>query len=283
MSRPITIRPPETMAEFEAIELLQAEIWGTAIGVTPGIFLFIIAKEGGVVLLALEDDKPIGFNYGIIGLTATSRVKLASHQTGVLPAYQDRGLGFALKLAQREAALSRKLNHITWTFDPLQGRNARLNLRKLGAVCADYVPNLYGDMPDTLNKGLPSDRFNVDWWIASEHVAQRLVERSEPDPDPAAIPVLNKVEIVRDGLPYPPESFDQPVGQCCLVEVPADISSLKRQAPDIALAWRLHTRQIFQAVFGQGYTAVDLLYRAGYSYYLLEKDWKTSGIEEKIR
>jgi predicted GNAT superfamily acetyltransferase len=271
------------MAEFETIELLQAEIWGTAIGITPGIFLFIIAKEGGVVLLALEGDKPVGFNYGIIGLTAEGRVKLASHQTGVLPAYQDRGLGFDLKLAQREAALGRKLNHITWTFDPLQGRNARLNLRKLGAVCADYIPDLYGDMPDTLNKGLPSDRFNVDWWIASEHVARRLVERSEPDLDPAAIPVLNKVEIVRDGLPYPPESFDQPAGQRCLVEVPADISSLKRQAPDMALAWRLHTRQIFQAVFGQGYTAVDLLHRAGYSYYLLEKDWKTSSIEEKIR
>jgi len=272
------------MAEFEAIELLQARIWGTAIGITPGIFLFIIAKEGGVVLLAFEDDKPVGFNYGIIGLTAENQVKLASHQTGVLPGYQDRGLGFDLKLAQREAALARNLNHITWTFDPLQGRNARLNLRKLGAVCDSYIPDLYGDMPDALNKGLPSDRFNVDWWIASAHVAQRLGERSvEPDLDPAAVKVLNKARRVKRGFAPPADAFDWPVGQCCLVEVPADISGLKRQAPDIALAWRLHTRQIFHAVFSQGYTAVDLLHRDGYSYYLLEKDWKTSSLEEKIR
>ena len=158
----ITIHSPEILEEFKAIEGLQAEIWGTAIGVTPGIFLFVVAKEGGIVLLAQDNGKPVGFSYGILGLTEDNRVKLASHQTGVLPAYRDRGLGFDLKLAQRQAALAKSLDLITWTFDPLQGRNAWLNLRKLGAVCQTYIPDLYGEMNDAFNQGLPSDRFNVD-------------------------------------------------------------------------------------------------------------------------
>lgn len=278
----ITIRPPETVEEFEAIEWLQAKIWGTALGVTPGIFLFVIAKEGGVVLLALDNGEPVGFNYGIIGLAEGNRVKLASHQTGVLPAYQDRGLGLKLKLVQREAALAKNLDHITWTFDPLQGRNARLNLRKLGAVCHTYVPNLYGEMEDALNQGLPSDRFNVDWWLSSEHVVLRLEgQYLAPDLSSADYPVLNAATMSKHGFALPPDAFDLPLGQFCLVEVPTDIAILKGKAPDVALQWRLQTREIFEAAFSTGYTAVDLLRRPGRNYYLLQLGWKLSSPEDK--
>ena len=269
------------MEEFEAIEWLQAKIWGTALGVTPGIFLFIIAKEGGVVLLALDNGEPVGFNYGIIGLAEGNRVKLASHQTGVLPAYQDRGLGRRLKLVQRKAALAKNLDRITWTFDPLQWRNARLNLSKLGAVCNTYVPNLYGEMEDVLNQGLPSDRFNVDWWLSSEHVVRRLEGQTiAPDLSSLDCPVLNAATTSKHGFALPPDSCDLPLGQFCLVEVPTDIAILKRKAPDIALQWRLQTRKIFTAAFSTGYTAVDLLRRQGRNYYLLQLDWKLSSPED---
>ena len=171
----ISIHSVDTIEDCQAIEQLHAEIWGTdALDVTPAHLLLIIAKEGGIVLLALDDAQPVGFSLGLLGLAGQNRLKLASHMTGVLPKYQSSGLGYQLKLAQRQAALARNLDLITWTFDPLQGRNAHLNLSKLGAVCNTYLRHLYGNMPDALNRGLPSDRFRVDWWITSEHVARRI-------------------------------------------------------------------------------------------------------------
>ena len=275
----ISIRPAQTVAEFRALEWLQSQIWGP-VDVAPVHILLTIAKEGGVVLIAFDGEEPVGFAYGFIGLAGDKvdaqgrRIKLASHQAGVLPNYQDRGLGYELKLAQREATLARHIDHITWTFDPLQGRNARFNLRKLGAVCHTYLPNLYGEMTDELNQGLPSDRFRVDWWLTTEHVTDRLAGRFvEPYLSPDC-PVLNPAAVLESNLPVPPDTFDLPVGDLCLVEIPADLSTLKQEVPDLALKWRLQTRDIFESAFATGYTAVDLLRREGRNYYLLQKDWQ---------
>jgi len=272
----ISIRSVTTIEDCQAIERLQAKIWGTTeIEVTPSHLLLIIAKEGGLVLLAVADNEPVGFSFGLLGLTEHNRLKLASHMTGVLPAYQSRGVGHQLKLAQREAALARNLDLITWTFDPLQGRNAHLNLSKLGAVCKTYLRHLYGDMPDTLNRGLPSDRFRVDWWIASAHVARRIAGQApEPAATVSAYPIINPATILENGFPAPPPTFDLPTAPFCLVEVPPDLPSLKANAPDLALQWRLHTREIFEAYFGAGYTAIDLLRGEDRNFYLLQKDWQ---------
>lgn len=269
----VVIRPPETIKDYRAIEWLQAEIWGSIEDATPAHILLTIAKEGGVVLLAVDDDRPVGFAFGFPALTADGGVKLASHQAGVLPAYQNSGLGYSLKLAQRETAQAKGFELITWTFDPLQGRNARLNLRKLGAVCNTYLPNLYGDMADELNQGLPSDRFRVDWWLASGHVITRLAGAiTEPD-SVWAEPVLNPAT-ASDDLPVPAKLITPPTTEVCLVEIPADINVLKARAPDLALEWRMQTRQIFTVAFELGYTATDLLRREGRNYYLLEKNWR---------
>lgn len=82
----------------------------------------------------------------------------------VLPAYQGLGIGERLKWAQRDAVLAQGIDLITWTYDPLESANAYLNLRKLGAVCNTYLRNVYGNLTDTLNNGLATDRFQVDWW-----------------------------------------------------------------------------------------------------------------------
>ncbi len=272
----ISIRPPTIIKEYEAIERLQSKIWGSSAGVTPVHVLLTIAKEGSVVLIAFDGEEPVGFAYGFLGFTEDNRVKMASHQVGVLPAYQDRRIGHQLKLVQREATLAKNLDLITWTFDPLQGRNARLNLRKLGAVCNTYIPDFYGDMPDELNRGLPSDRFRVDWWIASEYVTQRVAgkEVAEPELPSPKCPVLNPAHILENGLPTPADTFDLPGSDLCLVEIPVNLPTLKNVAPDLALKWRLQTREIFETAFSQGYTAVDLLRREGRNYYLLQRDWQ---------
>ncbi len=274
----ISIHSVTTIEECRAIEQLQIEIWGCVdLEAVPDHLLLTFAKEGGVVFLATgEAGEAIGFGYAFLGLTGEGHLKLASHQVGVLPAYQDTGLGYQLKLVQREAALAGHLDLITWTFDPLQGRNARFNLHKLGAVCNTYLPELYGEMRDELNQGLPTDRFKVDWWITSAHVAARLSGRSlEHRLDPSAYPILNPAKILDSGWPAPPDTFDLPGGvEYCLVEIPADIQDLKDKAPDLARHWRLQTRQLFETAFAGGYTAIDLLRQAGRNFYLLQKDWQ---------
>lgn len=273
----ITIRPVTSIEECRIIEELQVEIWGSNNReIAPDHLLITIAKEGGVVQLAFDDEQPVGFGYAFPGLTAANRLKLASHQAGVLPAYQDKGVGYQIKLAQREAALARNIDHITWTFDPLQGRNARFNLRKLGAICQTYLRNVYGQMRNELNEGLPSDRFKVDWWLTTNHVTDRITDRyREPDMSPAECPVLNPAEIMPDRrLPVPPESFSLPTSDCCQVEIPADIQRLKAEAPELAMAWHRQTREIFETAFAGGYTAIDLLRREGRNFYLLQKDWQ---------
>jgi predicted GNAT superfamily acetyltransferase len=270
----ISIHPVTTIEECRIIERLQAEIWGSDdIEVTPDHVLLTLAKEGSIVLLAMgEDEKPIGFAFGFLGFTADNRLKFASHVVGVLPAYQSQGIGYQLKLAQREAALARNLDLITWTFDPLQGRNARFNLRKLGAVCNTYLRHLYGDMRDGLNQGLPSDRFRVDWWIATDHVVDRIAGRFVEQPlPPSECPILNSAATLDNGLLAPAETFAYPENPSCLVEIPVDVNRLKSEAPGLALKWRWQTREIFEMAFATGYTAIDLLRRNDRNYYLLQK------------
>ncbi len=266
----LSIRPPKTITEYEAIEWLQGEIWGK-LGIAPIHLLLTMAKESGVVLLALSHNKPVGFAYGFLAFNEKNQVKLASHQVGVLPIYHDQGLGYKIKLAQREACLARNIELITWTFDPLQGRNARFNLRKLGAVCNTYLPNLYGDMSDELNKGLPTDRFRVDWWLTDPWVIQRL---EGPGVEPVVFAselVLNPATLLDNGIPIPSNTFKHPVADQCLVEIPIDITRLKQETPELALQWRLQTRDIFETVFKAGYLSVDLLHQNGRNYYFLTK------------
>jgi predicted GNAT superfamily acetyltransferase len=267
----ITIRTIETIEDCYAIEQLEMAIWGTASVEFGSHLMWVMAAEGGVVLLALDDAEPVGFSFAFPALAADKQLKLVSHQTGGLPRYQSSGLGYQLKLYQRQEALARGFNLITWTFDPLQGRNARLNLGKLGATCHTYKPHFYGDMNDALNRGLPSDRFQVEWWIASEHVQRRLagagVEPAGPDP---ACPVINPSAGWQRGFPVPGERFDLPTTPSCWVEIPADLAALKAASLELALQWRLHTRAVFEAAFGRGYTAINLLAGEDRNYYLLQ-------------
>lgn len=272
----ISIRSVTTIAECQVIERLQIEVWGTIeLDVTPASLLSILAKEGGIVLLALDDAEPVGFSYSLPGLTKDNRLKLVSHQTGVRSQYQSSGLGYRLKLAQREAALARRFDLVTWTFDPLQGRNGYLNLNKLGAVCNTYLRHLYGDMPDALNRGLPSDRFRVDWGIASAHVIRRLARQSPAQtPASSTYPLSNPAPFLPNGFLAAPSTFDSPEMPGCWVQVPPDFPSLKAAAPDLALQWRLHTRDLFEMYFDAGYTAVDFYRGDDRNFYLLQKDWQ---------
>jgi len=278
----VEIRPVRTHEEYRAVERLQREVWGLQeVEVVPDHLLVTVQKDGGLVLGAFEagaeegSERLVGFVFGFVGLSPDGRVKHCSHMAGVAPACRDHNVGYRLKLAQRREVLAQGIDLITWTFDPLESRNARLNFHKLGVVCRTYLRDLYGSMRDALNVGLPSDRFQVEWHIASAHVADRLrSDRAGPSLSALldeGVPLLNRP--LPGDPPRPPQTALPPEGKRVLIQIPAHFQAIKSADMGLALAWREHTRALFETAFAEGYTAVDLLFEGGRSCYLLIKDW----------
>lgn len=288
------LRILESVEEMAAVEELQRRVWsGSETDVVPGHLLITAVHNGGLVVGAYavpveppEQAEPerwpapapdpaslVGIVFGFPGLYYTPdgpRPKHCSHILAVLPAYRDQGVGFALKRAQWQMVRHQGLDCITWTFDPLLSRNAYLNIGKLGGVCNTYVRNAYGDMRDDLNAGLPSDRFQVDWWVNSQRVNHRLSKRARPPLDlghflSAGVQVLNPAAFRADGWPEPaggdtPAGLESEESPLLLVEIPADFMALKTADPGLASAWRLHTRALFEDLFARGYLVSDSVF-----------------------
>ncbi len=269
----LQITAAKTIAEFRCIEDLQQQIWGTsAMDVVPDHILLTFAKNGGIVLLARRADAPVGFAFGFLGKTADGALKICSHQAGVIPTEQNRGVGFALKVAQREAALAAGISVMTWTFDPLQSRNAHFNMRKLGATSRKYLPELYGTMRDALNADIPSDRLEAFWQLNSPETESRLAGAS-PTPELSAAPMLNPCKKDDMGFPVPSVTRINLTERRYFVEIPADIQAIKKNNRPLAVTWRLHTRAIFQKAFEAGYHICDFVYCAAEAraFYMLSR------------
>lgn len=276
---PIVIEHVHTIEAYRAIEELQRDVWGAEdIEIIPLDVMLTAQKNGGIVLGAYDttttpEPTLVGFTFGFLGLSPTGELKLCSHIAGVLKAYRDQNVGYQLKLAQREDTLRRGISLITWTFDPLESRNARFNFHKLGVTCNTFLPNLYGEMRDALNAGLPSDRFQVDWHIASENVVASL-QGVERHPAPSAlqqsgVPLLNAPR--QQTWLHPAERALPLSGPSALVQIPANFQEIKAADLGLARAWRSHTRALFETAFASGYTAVDLLIEHGACFYLLQR------------
>ena len=271
----IELRLLDTPEEMAAVEQLERLVWpGDETEIVPVHMLRAVTNNGGVLIGAYERDQLVGFVFGFPGLEESSagpRLKHASHLAGIHPDYRDRGLGFALKRAQWQMVRSQGIDHIIWTYDPLQSRNAYLNIAKLGAICSTYIPEYYGEMRDGLNVGFPSDRFKVDWWLNTPRVEKRLNREQrrrlalEHFTSGGAV-ILNPANYREDGLLEPltdsPPLLHSP-SPLLLVEIPPDFQALKATSPKLALTWRLHTRAIFEAVFTNGYIVTDFIFEPG--------------------
>jgi predicted GNAT superfamily acetyltransferase len=259
----ITIRTLESQTDYRRAEEAQQTMWGMQdnLGVVPLHVLITAQKNGGLVAGAFDaDDRMIGFLFGFIGLTKTGRYKHCSHLLGILPELRRNGLGEAMKRFQYEYVRAQGIDLITWTFDPLEGVNASLNIRKLRAVARTYYEDLYGDMGDGLNAGLPSDRFEVEWWVGHPRVTAPPSER----PDRAKLiasgaELLNPASFV-DSVPRPSlHSAMSGLPSTVLVEVPATYQAIKQKSMMLAQQWRLHTRELFNALFARGYVLVNFI------------------------
>jgi predicted GNAT superfamily acetyltransferase len=172
----IAVRKCETLEEFHACVALQREIWGEADLEVEPVTLFVVASHsGGQVLGAFDGPRLVGYTLAIVGLLEGTPY-LHSHMTGVLAEYRDRGVGRMLKLFQREDALGRGIRLIQWTFDPFELRNAHFNLNRLGVICREYLPNLYGVTSSPLHRGLPTDRLLAEWRLDSARVMAAIQE-----------------------------------------------------------------------------------------------------------
>jgi predicted GNAT superfamily acetyltransferase len=266
----LMIRPLESHADFLALEDLQRTVWpGPDSEIVPRHLLSTAAQNGGLVLGAFDGDKLVGAVFGFLGTEgaddgrpAMTRLKHCSHMLGVLPEYRDQHVGYQLKIAQREFVQKQGVRLITWTYDPLESRNAHLNIARLGAVCRTYKRDVYGPMSDTLNTGLPSDRFQVDWWITSNRVRERLqgarAALTLESFTSAGAPTLNPARVAEaDGLLHPAEKFQKPDGVFALVEIPYNFQAIKVYDLVLARAWRYHIREIFELAFSSGYLVTD--------------------------
>ena len=170
----IAIRNCSTNAELAACVALQKTVWNFSdLDLVP-LRMFVVAlKIGGQVIGAFDGNRLIGFALSIPG-SRSGHPYLHSHMLAVLEEYRNLGLGRRLKLAQREEALSRNFELMEWTFDPLEIKNAHLNIARLGAISRRYNINQYGMSSSPLQGGLPTDRLVAEWWLRSRRVEEAL-------------------------------------------------------------------------------------------------------------
>lgn len=221
----IEVRMCESLEELSACVALQKEVWNFSDYDLIPLRLFVVAEKiGGQVIGAFDGNTLIGFVLSIPGARA-GRPYLHSHMLAVRQSYRNLGIGRRLKLFQREDALRHGFELIEWTFDPLEIKNAWLNLEKLGAIARRYNVNQYGASSSPLQGGLPTDRLVAEWWLRSRRV-ETLITTGQ----------------------CPPRNSE------LKIEVPAQIYDWKASAQDRRKAMEVQTRnrERFLDAFSRG-------------------------------
>jgi predicted GNAT superfamily acetyltransferase len=177
----IAIRKCESMEELQACVTLQKEVWNfDDVDLVPLRMFVVSRKIGGQIIGAFDGSELVGFAFSIPG-TRSGHSYLHSHMLAVRASWRNYGLGRRLKLAQRDDALARGFDLMEWTFDPLEIKNAHLNLARLGAIARRYSVNHYGYSSSPLQGGLPTDRLVAEWWLRSKRVVNLLDKKLSPE------------------------------------------------------------------------------------------------------
>lgn len=271
--REIAIRSMQTKDDYIQAEQIQLDAWNMGEReVIPAHAMHAMQHNGAAVLGAYDGERMVGFALGILATledannrpdqVAAARLKMFSVIAGVLPEYQKSGVGFQLKMAQREFALRIGVRLITWTFDPLESLNGRFNIGKLGAICHTYLRNFHGEMGG-INAGLPTDRFEVQWWVTSNRVQARASQRWRPLAMDSLLAggaiLVNEATFNAEGRPVPPLNYVSRPSNLILVEIPADIRAIKSSDFELASRWRYHTRDVFEGLFASGFLVTDFV------------------------
>ncbi len=227
---------------------------------------------------AFDGETMIGFLFGVPAIHY-GRPSQHSHMMAVLPEYRNQNVGFRLKTAQREEALSRNIDLITWAFDPLQSKNAHLNINKLGVIACSYDINLYGEETSSkLHSGLGTDRLLAEWWLVSDKVKTIIDGQNQEAAKKQSAKGLNINRTERDeqGLLIPVGSDLTLTDDVLLLEIPDDIDKMKDSNIQIARKWRELVQKALLHYFDAGYyiNSLQVVEREGNTrriYYVLER------------
>jgi predicted GNAT superfamily acetyltransferase len=246
------IRDIDTLSEMLIVEELQKEIWGVEDReILPALEMIPVKKVGGLLLGAFDDEQMIGFAFAFPGFEE-GRPFLHSDMVAVKSTYRSHGIGYQLKLAQRVQALQKGIDKITWTFDPLQSLNARLNFGKLGGISDRYYINFYGETTSPLHS-TGTDRLWVTWNLNSENVKERIAGNKQVNSEmnglPSLVTINEKQEPVEERLK---------VDSVVCIDIPANINELVKSEPEIGKGWRNATRKAFTHAFADGFVVEDL-------------------------
>jgi predicted GNAT superfamily acetyltransferase len=256
-------------AQFADVADLEARIWGSEPHeLVAAHTLRVVLHTGGCLIGAFDDrhDPPtmVGFVLGFASHTPPKR--LWSHIAAVHPDYQRQGIGYALKQEQRTWALSVGYTQMAWTYDPMLSQNANFNLNRLGAISRTYHVDFYGEMPNDLSRGLPSDRLEVEWDLTATNADDTATSRIDEPAESIDAPFL----LVADN--NQPRRIAQRVDSPrCHVEIPADFLILKKDNLQLAAAWQQAVRQTLQQAFADGYEATGFQRADTQHYYILTK------------
>lgn len=244
----IRVRALRTHDEFVRCVDLQDEVWGADFSErVPAAMLKVAQRIGGIASGAFDDDRLVGFVFGMTGIEH-GRLVHWSDMLAVKNGFRDRGIGRRLKEHQREVLRAMDVTRIYWTYDPLVSRNAHLNLNRLAARVIEYVPDMYGgETSSVLHRGLGTDRFIVAWDLRdASPTAATHVSESERH-----APILNPVEDT--GRATVPDLTNHPRDAAVRIAVPAAIDRVQSESLAAATRWRVSTRCAILWAIDAGY------------------------------
>lgn len=251
----ITLAELSDISHLIELEGMQRDVWGPGdLEVIPVSHLRAVLVSGGMILGAFAGDELLGFAYGFPAFAHepyTHGFGIHSHMVAVRKEARGRGVGQALKQFQKEWCLERGMSWMSWTFDPLQRQNAKLNLHHLGAVAHEYFPNFYGLLPGELGGNQESDRLLAVWHLNKDGNAFQQRARHVSSIEP--------VLVARSDITREPEILEFGNHPAVSIAVPHSATELLASAPEMANVWRRAMRSAFTTYLGRGYVAADFI------------------------
>jgi len=260
----IGIRDLKSIDDLSQLKAVEKEVWGMADEDALPLTVAIALRAAGNIFVGAFDkdndkEKLVGFAFGFFG-REHGQTTIHSHMLAVLDAYRHLDLGSRLKQAQRERAMAMGIHEMTWTYDPLQSRNAHFNFSKLGVVSDTYKVDFYGPETSSMLHRNGTDRLWVRWILNSRRVRDRLARKSTNAPAETLDAVRLLAPLVRfdpSGKPGRADLAESLARQRVSIEIPGDILEVERTDMGLAREWRDATRWAFREAVKAGFFVAE--------------------------